>query len=71
MEAPGRKRKTTKVEKMENAMKVLYEKFSTQRERAQKEAREMEARKIELEESWHSGRRKETHFLTQEGTTHT
>ena len=44
------KRKTTKVEKMENAMKVLYEKYSEQQERARKEAREMEARKIELEE---------------------
>ena len=45
-----KKRKTTKVEKMENAMKVLYEKYSEQQERACKEAREMEARKIELEE---------------------
>ena len=45
-----KKRKTTKVEKMENAMKVLYEKYSEQQDRARKEAREMEARKIELEE---------------------
>ena len=31
-------------------MKVLYEKYSEQQERARKEAREMKARKIELEE---------------------
>ena len=33
-----------------NAIKVLYNKFSVQQERARKEAREMEARRIELEE---------------------
>ncbi len=36
---PRKKRKTTMVEKMENAMKVLYEKYSAQQERARKEAR--------------------------------
>ena len=45
-----KKRKTTKVEKMENTMKQLYEKFSAQQEKALKEAKEMEARRIELEE---------------------
>ena len=43
-------RKTTNVKKMENAMKPLYEKFSAQQEKAMKEARKMEARRIELEE---------------------
>ena len=46
-EPKKKKRKTTKVE---NTMQRLYEKFSAQQEKALKEAREMEARRIELEE---------------------
>ena len=38
------------MKKLENAMKQLYEKFSAQQEKGLKEAREMEARRIELEE---------------------
>ena len=39
-----------KVEKMENTMKQLYEKFSAQQENACKEAREMEAKRMKLKE---------------------
>ena len=45
-------------------MKHLYKKFSAQQEKARKEAREMEARRIELEER--QGQREEerdTQFL--------
>ena len=47
---PIKKRRTTKVEKMENTMKQLYEKFSAQQEKACKEASEMEAKRMELKE---------------------
>ena len=43
-----KERKTTKVEKMENTMKQLYVKFLAQQEKARKEAREMEANRMEL-----------------------
>ena len=51
------------MEKMENTMKQLYEKFSAQQEKACKEAREMEAKRIEWRRSRHRGRRRGTQFL--------
>ena len=52
------------MEKMENTMKQLYEKFSAQQEEAHKEAKEMKAKRIALEEKQAQRKEGEGHTVS-------
>lgn len=58
VQGPMKKRKTMKKGKMETTMKKLFEKFMAQQDKARKDTKEMEQRRIELEEKQEKGRRR-------------
>ena len=47
---PQRKKRKTEMEKVEASMKNLFEKFTAQQEKVRKDAKEMEQKRIKLEE---------------------